>query len=82
LETARELGVAVVAYSPLSRGFLTGAITSPDAFEEGDFRRMSPRCSRENFPTNLALVEKLKAVAAKKGVTPSQLTLAWLMAQG
>jgi aryl-alcohol dehydrogenase-like predicted oxidoreductase len=82
LETARELGVAVVAYSPLSRGFLTGAITSPDDFEEGDFRLLSPRFSKENFGKNLALVEKLKAVAAKKGVAPSQLTLAWLMAQG
>jgi aryl-alcohol dehydrogenase-like predicted oxidoreductase len=82
LETARELGVAVVAYSPLSRGFLTGSITSADDFEDGDFRRLSPRFSKENFPKNLELVEKLKAVAAKKGVTPAQLTLAWLMAQG
>lgn len=82
LETARELGVAVVAYSPLGRGFLSGAITSPDDFEEGDFRRYAPRYNEENFPKNFVLVEKIKEIAEKKNVTPSQLTLAWLLAQG
>jgi len=82
LNTCRELGVAVVAYSPLGRGFITGQYKSPDDFEEGDFRRMSPRFSKENFPKNLKLVDEIGAVAKKKGCTPGQLTLAWLLAQG
>lgn len=82
LKTCRELGVAVVAYSPLSRGILSGALKSPDDFEEGDFRRFAPRFSPENFAKNLKLVERLTEIAKKKNVTPSQLTLAWLMAQG
>jgi aryl-alcohol dehydrogenase-like predicted oxidoreductase len=82
LKTCRELGVAVVAYSPLSRGMLTGSIKSPDDFEEGDFRRMAPRFSAENFPNNLKLVDRISEIAKSKGVTPGQLTLAWLMAQG
>ena len=82
LATARELGIAIIAYSPLGRGFLTGQYKSPDDFEEGDFRRGNPRFSKENFPKNLELVEKIKAIADKKGCTPGQLTLAWLMLQG
>ncbi|KAJ7577610.1 NADP-dependent oxidoreductase domain-containing protein [Mycena floridula] len=82
LKTARELGVAVVAYSPLGRGLLTGAIKSPDQFEETDVRRYMPRFYPENFGKNLELVEKLKVIADRKGVTTSQLTLAWIMAQG
>ena len=82
LATARELGVAIIAYSPLGRGFLTGKYQSPDDFEEGDFRRNNPRFSKENFGKNLALVDKIKAIADKKGATPGQLTLAWLMEQG
>ncbi|KAJ6543051.1 NADP-dependent oxidoreductase domain-containing protein [Mycena capillaripes] len=82
LKTARELGVAVVAYSPLGRGLLTGAIKSPDEFEATDVRRYMPRFYPENFGKNLELVEKLKLLADKKGVTTSQLTLAWVMAQG
>lgn len=82
LATCRELGVAVVAYSPLGRGFLTGAYTSPADFEEGDFRRMSPRFSTENFPKNLKLVEELRKVAGRKGCSTGQLVLAWLLAQG
>jgi aryl-alcohol dehydrogenase-like predicted oxidoreductase len=82
LRTCRELGVAVVAYSPLNRGMLTGALKSPNDFEEGDFRRMSPRFSEENFPKNLKLVDRITEIAQKKGVTAGQLTLAWLMAQG
>lgn len=82
LKTCRELGVAVVAYSPLSRGMLTGALKSPDDFEEGDFRKFAPRFSAENFPKNLELVNKLQEIAKRKGLTAGQLTLAWLMAQG
>lgn len=82
LETCRELGVAVVAYSPIGRGMITGHIRSPDDFEENDFRRMSPRFSKENFPKNLKLVDEINAIAKKKGCTASQLTLAWLLAQG
>jgi aryl-alcohol dehydrogenase-like predicted oxidoreductase len=82
LKTCRELGVAVVAYSPLSRGMLTGALKSPDDFEEGDFRSFAPRFSKENFPKNLKLVDQLTTIAKKKNATPGQLTLAWLMAQG
>lgn len=81
LRTAQELGVAVVAYSPLGRGFLTGSIRSPDDFEEGDFRTYAPRFSKENFPKNLKLVDDLKALADAKGCTPGQLVLAFLMAQ-
>ena len=82
LKTCRDLGVATVAYSPLGRGMLTGAYKSPSDFEEGDFRRLSPRFSEENFPKNLKLVDAIGEIAKKKGCTPSQLTLAWLMAQG
>ncbi|MCJ1355624.1 MAG: hypothetical protein MMC33_005616 [Icmadophila ericetorum] len=82
LKTCRELGIALVAYSPLGRGFITGQYKSPDDFEEGDFRKFSPRFSAENFPKNLKLVDEIKQIADKKGCTPGQLTLAWLMAQG
>ncbi|EOD47537.1 putative aldo-keto reductase putative protein [Neofusicoccum parvum UCRNP2] len=82
LAACRELGVAVVAYSPIGRGMFTGKFRSPDDFAEGDFRKYAPRFSKENFPRNLELVEKIVAVAEKKGVTPTQLTLAWLLRQG
>ncbi|KAI5837485.1 NADP-dependent oxidoreductase domain-containing protein [Morchella snyderi] len=82
LSTCRELGITTVAYSPLGRGMVTGAYKSPDDFEEGDFRKILPRYSKENFPKNLELVEKLKQIADGKNCTPGQLTLAWLMAQG
>jgi len=82
LRTCRELGIAVVAYSPLSRGMLTGAYKSPEDLEESDSRKYLPRFSKENFPKNLQLVDKITTIAKKKGVTPGQLTLAWLMAQG
>ena len=74
--------MAVVCYSPLARGFVTGQYKSSDDFEETDVRRYFPRFSQENFPKNLALVEELKHIAAEKKCTPGQLTLAWLMAQG
>lgn len=82
LNTCRELGVATVAYSPLGRGFLTGSIRSPDQFEEGDFRKLAPRFSPENFHKNLELVDGIQELAKAKGCTPGQLVLAFLMAQG
>lgn len=82
LKTARETGTAIVAYSPLGRGFFTGSIKSRDDFEEGDFRKFAPRFSEENFDNNLKLVDEFSALAKDKGVTPGQLVLAWLMAQG
>ena len=82
LETVRELGIGFVPYSPLGRGFLTGAIRSPADFEDGDYRRHSPRFQGENFARNLALVEQVNAIAADKGVSPGQLALAWVLAQG
>jgi aryl-alcohol dehydrogenase-like predicted oxidoreductase len=82
LPTVRELGIGFVAYSPLGRGFLSGAITSPDDLAPDDYRRSSPRFQGENFYKNLQLVEQVKAIATEKSVTPSQLALAWLLAQG
>lgn len=82
MKTCRELGVAIVAYSPIGRGMLGGTIRSPKDFEEGDFRQFSPRFSEENFPKNLKLVDQITEISNKKGCTPSQLTLAWLLAQG
>ncbi|KAA3548304.1 MULTISPECIES: aldo/keto reductase [Pseudomonas] len=82
LATCRRLGIAFVAYSPLGRGFLTGALRTPDDFAADDYRRFSPRFQGENFNRNLALVEKVKALAAAKGVSASQLALAWVLAQG
>ncbi|KAH8082762.1 putative aldo-keto reductase [Filobasidium floriforme] len=82
LKACRELGTAIVAYSPLGRGLLTGQFRSPDDFEDGDFRKYTPRFSKENFPKNLEIVDKIEQLAKKKNVTPGQLTLAWLLAQG
>jgi aryl-alcohol dehydrogenase-like predicted oxidoreductase len=82
LETCRELGVAIVAYSPLGRGFISGHFRSPDDFDADDIRRTLPRFSAENFPKNLKLVDQIVELAKKKGCTSGQLTLAWLMAQG
>ncbi|MBW4620501.1 MAG: aldo/keto reductase [Cyanosarcina radialis HA8281-LM2] len=82
LATTRELGIGFVPYSPLGRGFLSGQITSPKDLAEDDYRRHSPRFQGENFSKNLQLVERVKAIAAQKNVTPSQLALAWLLAQG
>ncbi|RFU33741.1 hypothetical protein B7463_g2591, partial [Scytalidium lignicola] len=81
LNTCKELGVAVVAYSPLGRGFLTGRYKSRDDFEEGDFRLNIPRFSVENFPKNVELVSNLSNFAARKCCTTSQLVLAWLLKQ-
>jgi aryl-alcohol dehydrogenase-like predicted oxidoreductase len=82
LAACREHGIAFVAYSPLGRGFLTGAITKPDDFAEDDYRRYNPRFTGENFTKNLAIVEKVKRFAADKGCTPGQLALAWVLAKG
>ncbi len=82
LDAARELGIAIVAYSPLGRGFLTGAITSENDFAPDDFRRSSPRFTGANFQKNLDLVREVERLAAEKGCTASQLALAWLLAQG
>jgi len=82
LDVCRELGIGFVAYSPLGRGFLSGAIKSPDDFGETDSRRFHPRFQGENFAKNLHLVAKVRELAAAKRVTPSQLALAWVLAQG
>ncbi|KAE8453540.1 hypothetical protein EG329_010401 [Mollisiaceae sp. DMI_Dod_QoI] len=82
LKTCRELGVAVIAYSPLGRGMLTGQYKSQDDLDEKDSRRVMPRFSAENFPKNLKLVVDLEKIAQRKGCSPAQLTLAWLMAEG
>ncbi len=82
LPTVRELGIAFVAYSPLGRGFLTGAFKTLDDLPADDWRRNSPRFQGENFAKNLELVAKIKHLAAAKGCTPSQLALAWVLAQG
>jgi aryl-alcohol dehydrogenase-like predicted oxidoreductase len=84
LETVRELGIGFVAYSPLGRGFLTGRISNTDELSEGDSRRTGrfPRFTGENFRQNLDLVERVKEIAAEKGVEPGQLALAWVLAQG
>ena len=82
LATCQELGIGFVAYSPLGRGFLSGQIRSVKDFDEDDFRRHSPRFQGENFTRNLELVARVRAVAVKKGVTASQLALAWVLARG
>ncbi|HEY8094379.1 MAG TPA: aldo/keto reductase [Acidimicrobiales bacterium] len=82
LSVARRLGIGIVPFSPLGRGFLTGAITSPDDFEPGDYRRENPRFQGENFARNLRLVDEVGRVAADKGCTAGQVALGWVMAQG
>jgi len=82
LAAARELGITVVAYSPLGRGFLSGALRSPEDFAPDDFRRTSPRFVGANFTKNLELVDRIAAIAERKKCTPAQLALAWVLAQG
>jgi aryl-alcohol dehydrogenase-like predicted oxidoreductase len=82
LPTIRELGIGFVPYSPLGRGFLSGQITRLEDLAEDDYRRQSPRFQGENFQKNLQVVEQVRAIAQEKGATPSQLALAWLLAQG
>ena len=82
LATCAELGIGFVAYSPIGRGFLSGQIRSIDDLAPDDFRRNNPRFQGENFARNLELVDRVREIADEKGVTASQLALAWVMAQG
>jgi aryl-alcohol dehydrogenase-like predicted oxidoreductase len=82
LPTLRELGIGLVPYSPLGRGFLTGTIRSLDQFDEADFRRTNPRFTGGNLEQNIRIVEQVDAVAAEAGAKPGQVALAWLLAQG
>ncbi len=82
LPTLRELGIGFVAYSPLGRGFLTGALKSADDLSDDDYRRRSPRFEGENFDANLAIAGRVTELAAEKGITPAQLALAWVHARG
>jgi aryl-alcohol dehydrogenase-like predicted oxidoreductase len=82
LKTTRELGIGFVPYSPLGRGFLTGAFQKLDDLAADDWRRKNPRFQEQNFQKNLGLAVKVKEIADKKKVTPAQLALAWVMAQG
>jgi aryl-alcohol dehydrogenase-like predicted oxidoreductase len=82
LPTCRELGIGFVPYSPLGRGFLSGRFKSPEELDEGDFRRYGPRFTGENLLANQRLASKLAEIAEEKGITPAQLALAWVLAQG
>lgn len=82
LATCRRLGIGFVPYSPLGRGFLTGAFKRPEDFLPDDYRRTSPRFQGENFDKNLQLVAKVRQIAARQGCSPSQLALAWVLAKG
>jgi aryl-alcohol dehydrogenase-like predicted oxidoreductase len=82
LATCRELGIGFVAYSPLGRGFLSGRFTSPDQLVDGDFRKSGPRFTGENLEANLKLAGKIAEIASEKDVTPAQLAIAWVLAQG
>src|SRR3954465_3822575 len=82
LPTCRELGIGFVPYSPLGRGFLSGRFTSPEDLDEDDFRRTNPRFSGENLDANLKLAAKVGEIADEKGITPAQLAIAWVLAQG
>jgi aryl-alcohol dehydrogenase-like predicted oxidoreductase len=82
IPTCRELGIGFVPYSPLGRGFLSGRFKSPDELDAGDFRRHGPRFTGENLEANLRLAGKVEQIAATKGITPAQLALAWVLAQG
>ncbi|MGA8219757.1 MAG: aldo/keto reductase [Solirubrobacterales bacterium] len=82
LPTCRELGIGFVPYSPLGRGFLANRFSSPDEIDEGDFRRNNPRFQGENWDANRRIVAKVEEIAEEKGITPAQLALAWVLAQG
>jgi aryl-alcohol dehydrogenase-like predicted oxidoreductase len=82
LDTLRELGIGLVAYSPLGRGFLAGRFTSPDELDDGDFRKNHPRFTGENLERNVKLAEHVKALAESKGVTPAQVAIAWVLSRG
>jgi aryl-alcohol dehydrogenase-like predicted oxidoreductase len=82
MPTLQELGIGLVPYSPLGRGFLSGRFSSPDELDEGDFRRYGPRFTGENLRENLGLAERVKELAGEKGITPGQLALAWVLHRG
>jgi aryl-alcohol dehydrogenase-like predicted oxidoreductase len=82
IPTCRELGIGFVPYSPLGRGFLAGRFSSPDELDQNDFRRYGPRFTGQNLEANLGLAAKVKEIAGEKGVTPAQLAIAWVLAQG
>ena len=82
IPTCRELGIGFVPYSPLGRGFLSGRFTSPDDLDQNDFRRQGPRFTGANLDANLKLAAKVAEIAQEKGITPAQLALAWVLAQG
>ena len=82
LDTCRELGITFVAFSPVGRGVLANGVRDVDALAEKDLRRTLPRFNAENWPQNLALIDQFNAIAAREGVTPAQLSLAWVLAQG
>ena len=82
LPTLDELGIALVAYSPLGRGFLSGRFSSPDELEQSDYRRHGPRFTGENLAQNLTLAERVRELAAQRGITPGQLALAWVLSRG
>jgi aryl-alcohol dehydrogenase-like predicted oxidoreductase len=82
LDTLRELGIGLVAYSPLGRGFLAGRFTSPDELDDGDFRKNHPRFTGENLERNMKLAEHVQALAESKGVTPAQVAIAWVLSRG
>jgi aryl-alcohol dehydrogenase-like predicted oxidoreductase len=82
LPLLRELGIGFVPYSPLGKGFLTGAIRSTEQFDASDFRASNPRFTGGNFERNLAIVDEVEAIAAEVGATPAQVAIAWLLAQG
>src|SRR5581483_3653761 len=82
IPTCRELGIGFVPYSPLGRGFLAGRFSSPDELDEGDFRRRNPRFTGENLEANRRIAAKVAEIASEKAITPAQLALAWLLAQG
>ncbi len=82
LDTLRELGIGLVAYSPLGRGFLAGRFASPDELDDGDFRKNHPRFTGENLARNMKLAEHVKALAESKGATPAQVAIAWVLSRG
>jgi aryl-alcohol dehydrogenase-like predicted oxidoreductase len=82
IPTCRDLGIGFVPYSPLGRGFLSGRFKSPDELDQNDFRRYGPRFTGENLQANLRLADKVAEIAERKGITPAQLALAWVLAQG
>ena len=81
LPTLKELGIALVAYSPLGRGFLSGRFTSTDELDDGDYRRHGPRFTGENLQQNLALAQRVRELASEREITPGQLALAWVLSR-